>query len=129
MSNQLAYVATVLSMVGILLFLKHAVDSSSGQLRARRGGPQPAPAQDPFINTQAVSRQDCKREPQPPHLQLGSAKSAKKQVDYVFTTAVNYSPYQTRAFLKTFRKHNQEARIVVLVAPDQVRNAPLCSYT
>ena len=96
MSNQLAYVATMLSVVGILLFLKREVDSSSGKLGPRRGGPQTALAEDPFRNTQAVSQQDCKRELQPLHLQLGSVKTAKKGVDYVFTTAVGYTPYQTR---------------------------------
>ena len=128
MSNQLAYVATVLSVVGILLFLKHTVDSSSGQLGTRRNGPQTAPAEDTFRNTQAVSRRDCKHELQPPHLQEGSAKSAKTGVDYVFTTAVGYTPYQTRAFLKTFRKHNQVARIIVLVTPNQVRGSPVSAH-
>ncbi|KAK9834876.1 hypothetical protein WJX81_005701 [Elliptochloris bilobata] len=128
MDNKLAYVATVLSVAGILLYLKHTIDSSGGQLRGGRGLAKSAPAADPFINTQAVSQQDCKLELLPPH--LATAEGASKPADYVLTTAVGYTPYQTRAFLKTFRRHNQEARIVVLVAPDQwlaTRN-PFCAY-
>ena len=120
MGSKLACVAIVLSVVSILLVLKDTVDSSSSLLTARRGGPQSAPAADPFLNRQAVSRQDCKHKLQPRHLGSGSARSGQEPVDYVFTTAAGFTTYQTRAFLKTFQIHNMEARIVVLVAPDHV---------
>ena len=126
MTSKVACVAIVLSVVSILLVLKDTVDVRSGQLKARRAGPQSAPAADPFLNRQAVSRQDCKHALQPRHLQVGSARSAQEPVDYVFTTAAGYTTYLTRAFLKTFRVNDKEARVVVLVAPDHVRPLPIC---
>lgn len=128
MTGKLACVAIVLSVVSILLVLKDTVDSRSSQLKARRGGPQSAPAADPFLNRQAVSRQDCKHELQPRHLHFGSARSAQEPVDCVFTTAAGYTTYQTRAFLKTFRINNREARIVVLIAPDHVQSPSTRSH-
>lgn len=68
---------------------------------------------------QAVSMRDCRREQLPAHLLAGSAAGGEP-ADYIFGAAVNYPPYNTRAFLTTLRQHNQAARVVLLVAPDQV---------
>lgn len=95
MCSKIAFVAVVLSILSILLVLKDTVDNSSSQLKARRGGPQSAPAADPSLNRQAAARQDCKLELQPRHRQVGSAKGAQEQVDYVFTTATGSTTYQS----------------------------------
>ena len=75
--------------------------------------------------TAAVSLQDCRRGQLPEYLQAGAAAAAEP-ADYLLTTAVGYKPYEIRAFLTTFRRHNQAARAVVLVAPEQVRRRPAC---
>ena len=74
----------------------------------------------PHTLTAAVSLRDCKRKQLPEYLQAGAADVAQP-ADYLLTTAVGYKPYEMRAFLTTFRRHNQAARVIVLVAPDQVR--------
>ena len=77
--------------------------------------PAAAPDATHFRNTQAVSQRDCKALPREP------ASGSSPPLDYLLTTAYSYTPYQTRAFLKSFRAHNQAARIVMLVSPGQAR--------
>ena len=67
-----------------------------------------------------VSLQDCKREQLPAYLHSAGATDGEP-VDYLLATAAGYKPYDMRAFLATFRKHNQAARIVIFVSPTQVR--------
>ena len=67
-----------------------------------------------------VSLQDCKREQLPAYLYSGGATDAEP-VDFLLATAAGYKPYDMRAFLATFRKHNQAARVVMFVSPTQVR--------
>ena len=76
--------------------------------------------------TAAVTTRDCRREQLPLYLQTGAAVT-DKPADYLLTTAVGYKPYEIRAFLTTFRRHNQAARAVVLVAPEQVRRLRECT--
>lgn len=114
---------TMVAALGVLctlLYLEHKYssypsgDSASSPGRLLKG----TVTKSHFVNTQTVSLHDCKRELLPPH--LTSIESTKEPVDYVLTTAYGYTPHVIRAFLKTFRKHNQAARIVILVNPDQV---------
>lgn len=74
----------------------------------------------PHSITHPVSLQDCKREQLPAYLYSGGATDAEP-VDFLLATAAGYRPYDMRAFLATFRKHNQAARVVMFVSPTQVR--------
>ena len=103
-----------------------AADSEPAAARHREGKhhahahQQAAHALTAHALTAAVSLRDCRHEQLPAYLQTGAAVAAKP-ADYLLTTAVGYKPYEMRAFLTTFRRHNQAARVVVLVAPEQVR--------
>ena len=115
------FLAIIFAIVLLVLFLKSEFSSSSrkasGTLRASPA--EAAASAEHFANVSPVSRQECKRGLLPAHV----AKEAgdKQPADYVLSTAYGYSPYQMRAFFKTFRRHNQAARILVLVSPEQVR--------
>ena len=73
----------------------------------------------PHTLTRPVTLQDCRQEQLPAHL-LGGGATDTEPTDYVLTAATDYKPYVMRAFLNSFRRHNDAARIVVLVSPNQV---------
>ena len=75
--------------------------------------------------TTAVSLRDCRHEQLPDYMQPGAAAAAEP-VDYLLTVAVSYRPGEMRALFNTFRRHNQAARLIVLVGPDQVRCLQAC---
>ena len=91
--------------------LEGTAKSAVGTLHSRR---PPAPHK----ITEAVSARDCRRDQLPRHLR---ETVPTEPMDFLMTTGYGYKPYNTRAFLSTFRRHNREARVVVLLAPDQVR--------
>ena len=68
--------------------------------------------------TRPLSLHGCRRDQLPAH--LTSAAAATEPADFLMTAASWYSPYKTRTFLRTFRKHNQAARILMFVDPIQV---------
>ena len=68
--------------------------------------------------TEAVSVRDCGRDQLPRHLR---EDAPTKPADFMMTTGYGYKPYQTRAFLTTFRRHNRDARVLIFVSPENVR--------
>lgn len=68
--------------------------------------------------TRPLSLHGCRRDQLPAH--LTSAAAATEPADVLMTAASWYSPYKTRTFLRTFREHNQAARILMFVDPIQV---------
>ena len=66
--------------------------------------------------TEAVSARDCNPDQLPRHLRDNASTEPS---DFIVSVAFGYNPLQIRAFLTTFRRHNRDARIVVLVGPDQ----------
>ena len=89
---------------------KGAESSVEGTLRSRR-------LPGPHKITEAVSARDCRRDQLPRYLR---DNAPTEPADFLMTTAYKYKPHNTRAFLSTFRRHNREARIIVVLAPDQV---------
>lgn len=71
----------------------------------------------------SVSVQDCKHVQLPLH--LTSATTAAEPADYLFTAASGFTPYITRPLLRTFRQHNQAARVLVFLDGAQVRICPV----
>lgn len=70
-----------------------------------------------------VSHRDC---PLQPLRALQQAPGpAGLQVDVLIAAAFNYEPHTARAFLSTFRRHNQAARLILLVFPAQVQSMSL----
>ena len=65
-----------------------------------------------------VSHRDCPL--QPLRALQQAAGRAGPPVDVLIVAAFSYEPHTARAFLSTFRRHNQAARLILLVFPVQV---------